>query len=134
VWCNYSAAPAAWALVEGLVREVKQCEAAETRERMAATDLSGAIHEHVANRPDAAGFPTDTELADWQRTYNQLLQQRNAAHARANGHTAAAAHPRLRAIGLDAQLVRLRYRVRALEAVARGEKPGGMWEGSIARV
>jgi uncharacterized protein YdiU (UPF0061 family) len=120
--------------LDALCAEVRSCMAKENLERMKAVDISAAIREHEATKPDASDFPTDAELAAWQNQYNALLQKRNAANAKAIDHQRAAAGPRMRAIELDQIVNRLRYRITSLEAVCRGELPGKQWEGGVSPI
>lgn len=79
-------------------------------------------------------FPTDDELQQHEEVKAYLTAERDALLTKFRDAVARREQLRRDAIVLDSQLAQLRYRIRNLEAVARGEKLGGGWEGGVTAV
>ncbi len=79
-------------------------------------------------------FPTDEQLRHYESAKAEIAIDRKALLIRLRAEVSKREHIRQHTITLGKQLDQLRYSIRNLEAVSRGEKIGGGWEGGVNRV
>jgi hypothetical protein len=120
--------------LDAALAEFRQHDAEAQQAEIDRVDISNAIRGHMETKPDAADFPSDEELRAWQMELDRLTAERTKACERKTAAEQASAQPRMDAIRLDAALNTLRHRQAQLEAIVRGEKVGGGWEGYVSPV